>query len=86
LLQERKRATADGLRVRQLSRADITPRHWDAFYAFYRNTTDRKWGTPYLTREFFHQLGERMADRVLLVVAESDKGAQVQHAVPWPIE
>lgn len=28
----------------------------------------------YLTRDFFHQLGERMADRVLLVVAESEKG------------
>ncbi|GAB4818994.1 hypothetical protein N2152v2_006040 [Parachlorella kessleri] len=73
--QERKRATADSdLRIRQLTGADIKPHHWDAFYSFYLNTSDRKWGTPYLTRDFFHQLGERMADRVLLVVAESKAG------------
>lgn len=42
LLQERKRATADnGLKVRRLVGADIKPEHWDAFYDFYRNTTDR---------------------------------------------
>src|SRR5262249_31270497 len=32
--------------------------------------SDRKWGTPYLTREFFSLLGERMADCVLLILAE----------------
>ena len=31
-----------------------------------------KWGQQYLTREFFHQLGERMPERVLLAVAEQD--------------
>lgn len=72
--QERKRAVADGLRIRRLTGADIKPAHWDAFHSFYMNTTNRKWGSAYLTREFWHQLGDRMADRVLLVVAESDKG------------
>jgi len=79
-VQERKRATADAdLRIRQLTGADIKPHHWDAFYSFYLNTSDRKWGTPYLTRDFFHQLGERMADRVLLVVADSKAGAHATH-------
>lgn len=31
---------------------------------------DRKWGQAYLTREFFHQLGETMPEHVLLVVAK----------------
>lgn len=35
---------------------------------------DRKWGSPYLTRGFFTQLGARMADRVLLVLAETAEG------------
>ncbi|MCO5587034.1 hypothetical protein L7F22_040979 [Adiantum nelumboides] len=43
-------------------------KHWDAFYHFYRNTTDNKWGHAYLTREFFHMLGSRMGDRVLLII------------------
>lgn len=73
--QERKKAKAEGLRFLRLTGADIKPHHWDAFYKFYRNTTDRKWGTPYLTKDFFHQLGERMGDKVLLVLAESAEGA-----------
>ncbi|MBV1703828.1 MAG: GNAT family N-acetyltransferase, partial [Hyphomicrobiales bacterium] len=32
----------------------------------------RKWGRPYLTRDFFSELGAAMADRVLLVMAERD--------------
>lgn len=36
---------------------------------------DRKWGSAYLTRAFFSELGERMADRVLLVLAETADGA-----------
>jgi uncharacterized protein len=65
-----------GLRVSRLTGDDVRASTlWDAFYAFYRDTTDRKWGTPYLTRDFFHQLGERMGDRVVLVVAEEESTA-----------
>lgn len=28
------------------------------------------WGTPYLTRDFFHNMASKMGDQVLLVVAE----------------
>jgi predicted N-acyltransferase len=44
-------------------------RHWDAFWQFYQDTGSRKWGRPYLTRSFFSLIGERMADRILLVLA-----------------
>lgn len=30
----------------------------------------RRWGTPYLTREFFHMMGSKMEDHVMLIVAE----------------
>ena len=36
------------------------------------DTGSRKWGRPYLNRRFFSLLGERMADRVLLVMAKRD--------------
>lgn len=69
--QERKRA-CEGMHIRRLTGADLRPRHWDAFYAFYLSTVDRRFGQAYLTREFFARLGETMADRVLLVVAEEE--------------
>ena len=40
---------------------------WDAFFAFYMETGSRKWGRPYLTRDFFSVVGEKMRDRILLV-------------------
>ncbi|HRD27974.1 MAG TPA: GNAT family N-acetyltransferase [Caulobacter sp.] len=52
-----------------LTGADLTEDHWDAFYGFYMDTGGRKWGRPYLNRAFFSLLGERMADRVLLIMA-----------------
>ncbi|KAL6845786.1 hypothetical protein ACP4OV_024361 [Aristida adscensionis] len=32
----------------------------------------KHWGRPYLTRNFFHLLGEKMGDNVMLIVAEHD--------------
>ena len=32
-------------------------------------TGSRKWGRPYLTRKFYSMIGERMADKVVLVMA-----------------
>jgi len=61
-----------GISIRTLSGPEIEPRHWDAFYRFYMTTADRKWGSPYLTRAFFHRLGQSMADRVALVLAEHE--------------
>jgi predicted N-acyltransferase len=69
--RERAQALA-GLEVDHLSGAAITEAHWDAFWAFYQDTGSRKWGRPYLSRDFFSLLGERMAERVLLIFALRD--------------
>ena len=66
--RERRDAQA-GLEIHALTGSDLTEEHWDAFFAFYMDTGSRKWGRPYLSRPFFSLLGERMADRVLLVMA-----------------
>lgn len=68
LRKERQRAQAFGGEIVQLSGDDIRPEHWDAFWAFYQDTGSRKWGHPYLTRDFFDRLHE-MREDVLLVLA-----------------
>lgn len=53
-LQERKSVAKQGLSVRRLLGSDVTASQWDTFYEFYIATVDKKWGSAYLTREFFH--------------------------------
>ncbi len=70
--RERRDALAAGLDLRTLRGAAITARHWDAFYGFYTDTIDRKWGSAYLTRGFFDLLSQRLGERVVLMLAERD--------------
>ncbi|CAN8253557.1 unnamed protein product [Cochlearia groenlandica] len=71
--QERKKIVTQNLKMRRLQGDEIKARHWDSFYDFYKNTTDNKWGTPYLTREFFHEMASNLGDNVLLVLAEENE-------------
>ncbi len=68
LKKERQQAGKD-LTIQRLSGDNIQPHHWDAMYQFYMDTSSRKWGRPYLNREFFALLGERMADQVVMIIA-----------------
>jgi predicted N-acyltransferase len=68
LRKERVRAQ-EGVEIRHLTGQDLRPEHWDAFWEFYQDTGTRKWGHPYLTRQAFDLFGERMGERVLLVLA-----------------
>ena len=70
--KERDAARRDGLRLQRLVGADIKGRHWQQFYRFYIDTSERKWGRPYLNRSFFEAIGARMPERILLVMAEHD--------------
>jgi predicted N-acyltransferase len=64
-----RRDAVEGLTVRWLTGSDLTEGVWDAFFDFYQDTGNRKWGRPYLNRAFFSLLGEAMADRVVLMFA-----------------
>jgi len=68
--KERRQALEAGLTIEHITGAALTEAHWDAFYHFYLDTGDRKWGSPYLNRKFFSLLSERMGDRVLLMLAK----------------
>ncbi len=67
--KERREALAQGLEIDVLTGTDLQTRHWNAFYEFYLATSDRKWGSAYLTRRFFKLVGERMPEKIVLVMA-----------------
>jgi uncharacterized protein len=68
--REREDALANGISVHWLTGSDLTESVWDAFFDFYMETGSRKWGRPYLTREFYSIVGAKMRERVLLVMAK----------------
>ena len=67
--KERQQAQAFGGEIIALTGDAIEPEHWDAFWRFYQDTGSRKWGSPYLTRDFFHEAQETLRNDILLVLA-----------------
>jgi len=67
--KERQAIAESGIEMVALTGGDLKPEHWDAFFRFYIDTSDRKWGSPYLTRDFFHRIGRTMPDRIVLIMA-----------------
>ncbi|MES2291673.1 MAG: GNAT family N-acetyltransferase [Pseudomonadota bacterium] len=70
LRKERASVVQDGITFDWLTGRDITEAHWDRFFEFYMDTGSRKWGNPYLTRDFFSRIGAGMADQILLIMAK----------------
>jgi predicted N-acyltransferase len=71
--RERADALAPGISVHWLTGSDLTESVWDAFFAFYMETGSRKWGRPYLTREFYSLVGAKMSEHILLVMAKRNR-------------
>ena len=69
-IRRERRLAQEGLEIVALTGSELTEAHWDAFFRFYMDTGSRKWGRPYLNRKFFSLLGQRMADKVLLILAK----------------
>ena len=72
LRKERRQKRKAGLEFVHITGDAITEEHWDSFFRFYIDTGARKWGSPYLTRETFTMLGQRMAENILLIFAMED--------------
>jgi len=68
--QERKKVTAASVSCYLVKGSDATEADWDFFYQCYCSTYQAHQSTPYLTRDFFTQIGQSMADHILLIVAE----------------
>ncbi len=70
--KERRTVATSGIQIELLTGSDIREEHWDHFFTCYIDTGARKWGQPYLNRAFFALVGERMADRALLMHCSLD--------------
>ena len=71
-LRRERRDAQEGLEIIRVTGEEIREHHWDSFFRFYMDTGGRKWGSPYLNREFFSLLHERMADKCLLILAMNE--------------
>ncbi|MEI9993866.1 MAG: GNAT family N-acetyltransferase [Rhizomicrobium sp.] len=69
LRKERAAVRDAGVTFDWLSGSDLTEAHWDTFFEFYMDTGGRKWGQPYLTREFFSRVSATMAEQIVLILA-----------------
>ncbi|MBB3992480.1 hypothetical protein GGR95_000099 [Sulfitobacter undariae] len=70
--KERATAQSFGGSIQTFTGDDLLPEHWDAFWEFYQDTGARKWGQPYLTREFFNIAQDVLRDDLALVLAQRD--------------
>jgi predicted N-acyltransferase len=71
--KEREKANNFGGEIEVLSGTQIKKEHWSFFWEFYQDTGARKWGTPYLTRQFFDEIHETMRSKILLVLAKKEE-------------
>ncbi|MFM8991970.1 MAG: GNAT family N-acetyltransferase, partial [Alphaproteobacteria bacterium] len=72
--KERREVAATGVELVTLRGDELDHSHWDAFFDFYMATADRKWGRPYLNRDFFAHLHGTLRDRVALVMGRHEGG------------
>jgi hypothetical protein len=72
ILRERNEALQNGLTIEVLTGDEITEAHWDHYFQFYLETASKKWGHPYLNREFFSLIGQSMADKIVLMMCKRD--------------
>jgi uncharacterized protein len=70
--QERRKVAEAGITFRRQVGHAIAPEDWEFFTRCYNGTYRDHHSTPYLNLRFFRQLGEKLPDNVLLVVAEHD--------------
>ena len=67
--QERRRVRDAGVTVQVREGTQITPADWDFFYRCYERTYLAHGNPPYLSREFFRQVGQTMGEHWLMFTA-----------------
>ena len=70
--KERLKANNFGGEIEILTGSEIKKDHWNYFWKFYQDTGIKKWGTPYLKRQFFDQIHETMRSKILLILAKKE--------------
>ena len=68
--KEREQVAGQGFEFEWLEGQQVTEAQWDFVYACYANTYAVRRQTPYLTRDFFSLLAERMPEAIRVVLAK----------------
>ena len=72
LRRERRKLIEQRVQFQRLTGDSIQPQHLLWFYQFYQQTYQVRGQRPYLSKPFFDRLHSRLADHLLLVLAERD--------------
>ena len=79
--QERKKVASYGLDIAVETGPSLTPALADAVHGFYVDTATRRWGTDYLTRDFFRSLFAGPAASDVALVVAYDAGRPIAAAL-----
>ena len=72
--KERNFIKDKNIKIKLFSGKDINLKHWEFFYKCYLDTTNKKWGSTYLTKNFFTEIGSKLSSKILLIIAyENEK-------------
>lgn len=80
LKRERKQAN-ENLKIESLEGNEIQTKHWDIMYELYISTSDRKWGSPYLKKEFFKYIGKNFSENAVLMMAKDKNDEYIAGAL-----
>jgi len=72
LRKEREQVAGQGIDFEWREGGSLTEQEWDFVYACYANTYAVRGQDPYLTREFFSELAERMPEAIRVVLARQE--------------
>jgi len=67
--KERQCLINNDIEVKILNGEDLQKEDFDFFYECYLDTTDRKWGSTYLKKEFFINILSNFKEKILLIIA-----------------
>jgi predicted N-acyltransferase len=70
--RERRLVREQDVRMEIVEGNDMTAQLWDRFYEFYRSTIVNHGAIAYLNRDFFGEIGEKLADAIVMVFAWQD--------------
>jgi uncharacterized protein len=70
--KERQSLKSDGIIIEWISGENINEEQLTAFYKFYLDTCNRKWGNAYLNIEFFKTIISNMPDNLILMLAKKN--------------
>jgi len=73
ILRERRHVTDAGVQLEILNGHQATEQHWQTFHRYYESTFMKLGGYATLSLGFFEEVGQTMADSIMLVMASHDK-------------